>query len=101
MDRTSALFPHSSRYGAHPAFDAARNLPQGSSRQFWIACGIIFLLSLSVRLLGVSHDLPFIYHPDEPINLNTTHAMIKNHSWNPHFFDYHSCSTFNFRLSNW
>src|SRR5438128_805004 len=90
MDWTSAPFPLSHRYGAHPPIDGARNPPYGMSRQFWTACVVIFLLSFSIRLLGVSYGLPFINHPDEPINLHTVQEMVRNHSWNPHFFDYPS-----------
>jgi len=50
----------------------------------------MFLVAFSIRLLALSYDLPFIYHSDEPTNLTIIHDMIRNHSWNPHFFNYPS-----------
>jgi 4-amino-4-deoxy-L-arabinose transferase-like glycosyltransferase len=48
----------------------------------------ILLLAALVRLWGIDHDLPYVYHPDEPINVEVTQRMIKSGDPNPHFFSY-------------
>jgi len=45
---------------------------------------------LLIRLWGIKADLPFIYHPDEPVNLNIVHQIIRTPDLNPHFFNYPS-----------
>jgi 4-amino-4-deoxy-L-arabinose transferase-like glycosyltransferase len=52
--------------------------------------GIILLIALVVRLWGINYDLPYIYHPDEPVSINIIQNIIKTGDLNPHFFDYPS-----------
>ncbi len=52
--------------------------------------GVILLIALSVRLWGVNHDLPFIYHPDEPHYVAIIQNIFKTGDLNPHFFNYPS-----------
>ncbi len=51
---------------------------------------IILLVAISVRLWGISYDLPYIYHPDEPVSINIIQSIFKTGDLNPHFFDYPS-----------
>jgi 4-amino-4-deoxy-L-arabinose transferase-like glycosyltransferase len=55
-----------------------------------IPIGIVLLAALSVRIWGVSYDLPFIYNPDEPGNIITSQNIFKTGDLNPHLFDYPS-----------
>lgn len=51
---------------------------------------LILALALALRLWGAYFDLPYIYHPDEPFNLDIIQTMLANRDLNPHFFDYPS-----------
>ncbi len=55
-----------------------------------ILIGIILLAALSVRIWGVNHDLPFIYHADEPRYVAIIQGIFKTGDLNPHFFNYPS-----------
>ncbi len=50
----------------------------------------ILTIALLVRIWGVNHDLPYIYHGDEPIYLKISQNMFKTGDLNPHFFKYPS-----------
>src|SRR5690349_6880571 len=50
----------------------------------------ILLFGTMVRIWGVDHDLPYIYHPDEPINIEISQRMFRNSDPNPHLFAYPS-----------
>ena len=52
--------------------------------------GAILLAALSIRLWGVNYDLPYIYHPDEPIYINISQNIFKTGDLNPRFFNYPS-----------
>jgi hypothetical protein len=43
-----------------------------------------------VRLVGLAADLPFMHHPDEPVNLRIIDGMIRRSDPNPQFFKYPS-----------
>ncbi len=45
------------------------------------------LLGLALRLWGINYDLPYVYHPDEPIYLNAALNIFKTGDLNPHRFD--------------
>jgi 4-amino-4-deoxy-L-arabinose transferase-like glycosyltransferase len=51
---------------------------------------LIILIALSIRLWGISYDLPYIYHPDEPWPIRISYLMLKTGDFNPHFFDWPS-----------
>jgi 4-amino-4-deoxy-L-arabinose transferase-like glycosyltransferase len=51
---------------------------------------LILLLALVLRLWGAYFDLPYIYHPDEPLNINIIQGMLWTGDLNPHYFDYPS-----------
>ncbi len=55
-----------------------------------ILVGIILLTSLAVRVWGVNYDLPYIYHPDEPVYITISQNIFKSGDLNPHFFNYPS-----------
>ena len=54
----------------------------------WLA--LILLLALALRLWGVGYDLPYIYHPDEPVPLTISLNMFRSGQLNPHFFHWSS-----------
>jgi len=56
-----------------------------------ILIGILALAALA-RLTGLSYDLPFIYHPDEPFNVDIVQTMFRTGDLNPHLFVYPSLS---------
>lgn len=56
------------------------------SRYKWII--LIFILSLLVRTLGISHGFPFIFHPDEPAVVRSATGI--RFDLNPKHFDWPS-----------
>lgn len=62
----------------------------GQSVPGWRVCTALLLLALVPRLVGLTADLPYMHHPDEPVNLRVIDAMIVNGDANPHFFNYPS-----------
>lgn len=55
-----------------------------------ILIGLILLTALSARVWGISYDLPYIYHPDEPGYIAISQNIFKTGDLNPHFFNYPS-----------
>ena len=47
----------------------------------------IILSALILRLLGINHGFPFLYHPDEPTVVREAMAL-KSHGFNPGHFDW-------------
>ena len=58
--------------------------------RYAILLGFILLIALAVRIWGVSYDLPYIYHPDEPIYVAISQTILRTGDLNPHFFNYPS-----------
>jgi len=50
----------------------------------------VLVFGLTLRLWGAFFDLPYIYHPDEPININVIQGILARGDPNPHYFDYPS-----------
>jgi 4-amino-4-deoxy-L-arabinose transferase-like glycosyltransferase len=48
----------------------------------------ILILAAGLRLWGAFYDLPYIFHPDEPVNIDSIQNMIVNGDANPHDFRY-------------
>jgi hypothetical protein len=48
------------------------------------------LLAAMIRLPGVFHGLPYVRHPDEPVNYEVVHSMVVRRSPLPGFYDYPS-----------
>ena len=56
-----------------------------------VLLGLGFLVLATVlRVVFLDWGLPYIYHPDEPINIATIHKMIAESDFDPHFFQYPS-----------
>src|SRR5947209_16975414 len=53
-------------------------------------CTGLLLLALVPRLVGLTADLAYMHHPDEPVNLRVLDAMVSHGDANPHFFNYPS-----------
>jgi 4-amino-4-deoxy-L-arabinose transferase-like glycosyltransferase len=51
-----------------------------------VLVSLIILIALFVRLWGITYDLPFIYHPDEPFFISIALTMLKTGDLNPHNF---------------
>jgi 4-amino-4-deoxy-L-arabinose transferase-like glycosyltransferase len=51
---------------------------------------VVFLIALLFRLWGINYDLPYIYHPDEPVALAILQTMLRTGDLNPHFFHWPS-----------
>jgi len=55
-----------------------------------ILVGLILLAAAVIRIWTIDYDLPYVYHPDEPINLEIIQNIFKTGDLNPHFFAYPS-----------
>jgi 4-amino-4-deoxy-L-arabinose transferase-like glycosyltransferase len=55
-----------------------------------VAIGGITLGALALRVLGISDNLPYINHPDEPAVADRALKMIQTGDFNPHYFVYPS-----------
>ena len=61
-----------------------------SARTSRLALAGVLLLALLARLWGIDWGLPYILHPDEPLNLTMIQAMVRTGDLNPHAFWYPS-----------
>lgn len=50
----------------------------------------ILLVALLLRGWGLNYDLPYVYHPDEPVNVAISGNIFRSGDLNPHFFGYPS-----------
>jgi 4-amino-4-deoxy-L-arabinose transferase-like glycosyltransferase len=50
----------------------------------------VVLIALLLRIWGISADLPYIYHPDEPVTVVISLRMFRTGDMNPHFFHWPS-----------
>jgi 4-amino-4-deoxy-L-arabinose transferase-like glycosyltransferase len=64
-------------------------LGMASRRCAWLIIAIT-ALGFLLRLWGIQHGLPYIYHPDEPVGVNIPLRMFQTGDFNPHFFGYGS-----------
>lgn len=55
-----------------------------------ILMGAVLLVALMIRAWGISYDLPYIYHADEPIYATISQNIFRTGDLNPHFFNYPS-----------
>lgn len=51
---------------------------------------VAFVVAVAVRLPGVFHGLPFVRHPDEPVNYSIVQRMVGGHHLLPDFYTYPS-----------
>ena len=63
--------------------------PRGSLPAWPILTGLL-VLAVGVRLVALAADLPFMHHPDEPVNLRIIDGMVRRSDPNPQFFKYPS-----------
>ena len=56
----------------------------------WPVMLVVLAVALGLRVCGAFFDLPYIYHPDEPINIGIIQRMLTTGDLNPHFFGYPS-----------
>jgi 4-amino-4-deoxy-L-arabinose transferase-like glycosyltransferase len=47
-------------------------------------------MSVFLRVWGIGHDLPYVYHPDEPVYIEISQRIFKTGELNPRFFNYPS-----------
>ncbi len=52
--------------------------------------GGIIILAIFLRLWGLGYDLPYIFHPDEPLHIRVSLRLLLSGDLNPHFFFYPS-----------
>ena len=55
-----------------------------------VLLALVVLTALLLRLWGISADLPYIYHPDEPVPLEISLRMFKTGDMSPHFYHWPS-----------
>lgn len=60
------------------------------SRYVTLAFVCIIIVSITLRIWGIDYDLPYIYHPDEPVSIAIAQNMFVTGDLNPHFFGYSS-----------
>jgi 4-amino-4-deoxy-L-arabinose transferase-like glycosyltransferase len=60
--------------------------PSTTTATFFVA----LVAAAVLRVCTLGYDLPFIYHPDEPVNVDITQQVFKSRDLNPHFFVYPS-----------
>ena len=61
-----------------------------SKRTTRLLLGAILVTAFLMRVWGIDYDLPYIYHPDEPMNIGVSHRIFSTGDLNPHFFNYPS-----------
>ena len=54
------------------------------------AVASVVVVAAVLRVWAADYDLPYIYHPDEPVNVGITQRMFTSGDANPHFFGYPS-----------
>ncbi|HEX4480438.1 MAG TPA: glycosyltransferase family 39 protein [Rudaea sp.] len=55
-----------------------------------MALAAVLVVAFALRVWGAFYDLPYIFHPDEPVNLQIIQGMLANHDPDPHAFLYPS-----------
>ena len=48
----------------------------------------VFLLGVGIRVWGMGFGLPYLYHPDEPNNIEIAQRILQTGDLNPHFYHY-------------
>lgn len=57
---------------------------------FIILLIILFSIAIYLRVFYINYGLPFIIHPDEPVNIKVIQNIVLQDGLNPHFFTYPS-----------
>lgn len=55
-----------------------------------LVLAVVILIALLLRTWGLSADLPYICHPDEPVSIEISLRMFKTGDMNPRFFHWPS-----------
>lgn len=55
-----------------------------------LVLGLVILIALLLRIWGINADLPYIYHPDEPVPIGISLRMFKTGDMNPRFYHWPS-----------
>jgi 4-amino-4-deoxy-L-arabinose transferase-like glycosyltransferase len=55
-----------------------------------ILLAAVILIAFLLRVWGINFDLPYIYHPDEPVPIAISQRMLKTGDLNPRFFHWPS-----------
>jgi 4-amino-4-deoxy-L-arabinose transferase-like glycosyltransferase len=57
-------------------------------RGYWIVLNVLFIgaIALWVRLWGITFGLPYLYHPDESVDVIRALRMLKTGDFNPRWF---------------
>ena len=55
-----------------------------------VLLAVIIILAIALRAWGLGFDLPYIFHPDEPVYILISQNIFKTGDLNPHFFNYPS-----------
>lgn len=63
-----------------------------TSDGLWLiaALGGLVAVALALRLVGIDHGRPYVYHPDEWVVAKPAIQMVQHNGWNPHLFLYPS-----------
>lgn len=78
-------------YATAKAEEAGGDPPASSKRLRGTGALVLVLVTVGgLWLATVTKDLPYIHHPDEPVNLRFINGMIDDGDFNPHFFTYPS-----------
>jgi len=87
--------PSIAKVVAHDAAQSCSTPPgslEGDVKRIYVALllAVVILIALLLRLWGLSADLPYIYHPDEPVSIEISLRMFKTGDMNPRFFHWPS-----------
>ena len=55
-----------------------------------VVVGVVVLVALALRFVGLGWGRPFVYHPDEWVVANPAMDMVRTGSWDPRLFLYPS-----------
>ena len=72
-----------------------------TKRQTQLTLFSILLAAFGLRYWTVTYDLPFIYHPDEPLPIAIAQRMLKTGDYNPDFYHWPPLLIYIHMLSYW
>ena len=65
-------------------------MPDEHRRRLWLAVIAVLVLGAVLPLIGISWGLPYVLHPDEPVDIRRVHAMLVRRTLEPPQFGYPS-----------
>ncbi len=72
------------------ATDAVTNVVRPTRFRPGLGIASVLFIAVGARIYGIDFGLPYVAHPDEPVNYNVVIAMLNRGDLNPHFFNYPS-----------